>query len=934
MTATEIRQAFLDFFASKGHTIVPSAPIVVKNDPNLMFTNAGMNQFKAIFLGEEAAKFSRVTDTQRCLRVSGKHDDLEEVGIDTYHHTMFEMLGNWSFGDYFKKEAIAWSWELLTDVYKIEKDRLYVTVFEGDEKEGLPKDQEAIDLWLQFVDEDHIVLGNKRDNFWEMGETGPCGPCSEIHYDGRPNEERNKVKGQDLVNKDDPEVIEIWNNVFMQFNRVWGGTEGDNKDFLAAADNTDIKKWKAENLYLYSKLVDLPAKHIDTGMGFERLVRVLQGKTSNYDTDIFQPLLQFIAEKSGTAYGKELKTDIAMRVMADHIRAISFAIADGQLPSNNKAGYVIRRILRRAVRYSYQYLNFKEPFLNQLVPLLASQFVGVFPELVSQKDFVQKVVLEEETSFLRTLDRGIKYFEDYYNNTFVRSGELHDGTKIELLFPGEKAFELNDTYGFPIDLTQLMAKERNSAVNMETYEAALQQQKNRSRLATTVNAGDWVTLRGGDTRFVGYDQWMVEGTEIIKYRKVVAQGKEQYHIVLTETPFYAEGGGQVGDTGMLTSEWYSEQTGPLNFEVKDTKRENGLIIHICDLMPTWTPEGGEKPTVPPNPFPRRYMAIIDQGKRMYINAHHSATHLLNAALRQILGDHVSQKGSLVTHEYLRFDFSHFSKISDGDLEGIERTVNSKIRECIKLKEERNVLYREAIERGVTAAFGEKYGDWVRVITFDPNFSQELCGGTHVKNTGEIGFIKIISESAVAAGVRRIEAVASVLAENYVSEQFTILKGVKEVLKNPKDLAKTVSDLLEENARLKKEQGKALMQKASGLKDGLAQKAQTINGINFIAERVELSNADAIKNLAYSIKDVVPNLFLVLAAEIDSKPTLTVMLTENLVKEKGLDAGKIIRELAKEIQGGGGGQPFYATAGGKDAGGLQKALDKAKDYIPA
>jgi alanyl-tRNA synthetase len=905
MTAIEIRQAFLDFFTSKGHTIVPSAPIVVKNDPTLMFTNAGMNQFKDIFLGESPVKYPRVADTQRCLRVSGKHNDLEEVGIDTYHHTMFEMLGNWSFGDYFKKEAIAWSWELLTEVYKLDKDRLYVSYFEGDEKEGLPADTETLELWKALVPANHIVKGNKKDNFWEMGETGPCGPCTEIHYDSRPDAERLKVKGESLVNGDSDQVIEIWNNVFMQFNRLKDGG-----------------------------LQPLPAQHVDTGMGFERLVRVLQGKTSNYDTDVFQPLIQFIADKSGIIYGKELKTDIAMRVMADHIRAISFAIADGQLPSNNKAGYVIRRILRRAVRYSYQYLNFKEPFLNQLVPLLASQFIGVFPELVEQKDFVQKVVLEEETSFLRTLDRGIKYFEDYYNNTFVRSGELHDGTKIELLFPGEKAFELNDTYGFPIDLTQLMAKERNSAVNMETYETALQQQKNRSRLATTVNAGDWVTLRGGDTRFVGYDEWMVEGTEIIKYRKVVAQGKEQYHIVLTETPFYPEGGGQVGDTGMLTSEWYSEQTGPLNFEVKDTKRENGLIIHICDLMPTWTAEGGEKPTVPPNPFPRRYMAIIDQGKRMYINAHHSATHLLNAALRQTLGDHVSQKGSLVTHEYLRFDFSHFSKISDGDLEGIERTVNSKIRECVKLKEERSVYYRDAIERGVTAVFGEKYGDFVRVITFDPNFSQELCGGTHVKNTGEIGFIKIISESAVAAGVRRIEAVASVFDENNVTEQFTVLKGVKEVLKNPKDLAKTVSDLLEENARLKKEQGKALMQKASGLKDGLAQKVQTINGINFIAEKVELSNADAIKNLAYSIKDIVPNLFLVLAAEIDGKPSLTVMLTENLVKEKGLDAGKIIRELAKEIQGGGGGQPFYATAGGKDAGGLQKALDKAKEYIPA
>ncbi len=900
MTATEIRQAFLDFFESKGHTIVPSAPIVVKNDPTLMFTNAGMNQFKAIFLGEEAAKYPRVTDTQRCLRVSGKHNDLEEVGIDTYHHTMFEMLGNWSFGDYFKKEAIAWSWELLTEVYKLDKDRLYVSYFEGDEKEGLAADTETLELWKALVPVDHIVKGNKKDNFWEMGETGPCGPCTEIHYDSRPDEYRLKVSGKGLVNGDSDQVIEIWNNVFIQFNRSKDGS-----------------------------LHPLPAKHVDTGMGFERLVRVLQGKSSNYDTDIFQPLIQFIAEKSGIKYGIEerastgnlvanMATDVAMRVIADHIRAISFAIADGQLPSNNKAGYVIRRILRRAVRYSYQYLNFKEPFVNQLVPLLAEQFKGVFDELYTQKDFVQKVVLEEETSFLRTLEQGIKKFNEI--DAEIIAGEL--------------AFELSDTYGFPIDLTELMAREKGWTVDIEGYEAALQQQKNRSRLATAVNAGDWVTLRGGDTRFVGYDQWMVEGTEIIKYRKVVAQGKEQYHIVLSETPFYAEGGGQVGDTGQLVSEWYSEQTGPLTFEVKDTKRENGLIIHICDLMPTWTPEGGEKPTVPPNPFPRRYTAYIDQGKRMYISAHHSATHLLNAALKQVLGDHISQKGSLVTYEYLRFDFSHFAKISDGDLEGIERTVNSKIRECIQLKEERNVYIREATERGVTAAFGEKYGDWVRVITFDPNFSQELCGGTHVKNTGEIGFIKIISESAVAAGVRRIEAVASVFAENYVSEQFTALNGVKALLKNPKELVKTVSDLLEENAKLKKDQGKALLQKASGLKDGLAQKAQAINGINFIAEKVELENADAIKNLAYSLKDVVPDLFLVLAAEIDGKPSLTVMLTENLVKDKGLDAGKIIRELAKEIQGGGGGQPFYATAGGKDVSGLQKALNKAKTFIPA
>jgi alanyl-tRNA synthetase len=904
MTAKEIRQAFLDFFASKGHTIVPSAPIVIKNDPTLMFTNAGMNQFKAIFLGEEPVKFPRVADTQRCLRVSGKHNDLEEVGIDTYHHTMFEMLGNWSFGDYFKKEAVAWSWELLIDVYKLDKDRLYVTYFEGDEKEGLAKDTETLELWRAFVADDHILPGNKKDNFWEMGETGPCGPCSEIHFDSRPDAERQAVNGATLVNGDHDQVIEIWNNVFMQFNRLKDGS-----------------------------LQPLPAQHVDTGMGFERLVRIMQGKSSNYDTDVFQPLIQFIAEKTNRPYHSsigdgamwnELRTNaVAMRVMADHIRAISFAIADGQLPSNNKAGYVIRRILRRAVRYYYQYLNYKKPLLNELVPELANQFKDVFTELWNQKDFVQKIVLEEEVAFLRTLENGLDRF-DHASVEATENGNI---------IPGKVAFELSDTYGFPIDLTELMARESGFTIDMDGYETALQQQKLRSKVAATVSAGDWVTLRGGDTRFVGYDQWMVEGTEIIKYRKVVAQGKEQYHLVLTETPFYAEGGGQVGDTGQIVSEWYSEQTGPLMFEVKDTKRENGLIIHICDLMPTWTQEG-EKPTVPPNPFPRRFTAYIDQGKRMYINAHHSATHLLNAALRQILGDHVSQKGSLVTYEYLRFDFSHFSKISDGDLEGIERTVNSKIRECIGLKEERNVYYRDAIERGVTAAFGEKYGDFVRVITFDPNFSQELCGGTHVKNTGEIGFIKIVSESAVAAGVRRIEAVASVFAENYVSEQFGVLKEVKEVLKNPANVKKSIETLLEDNARMKKLLEKATLQKASGLKQGLATTAEAINGINLIAQKVDLPNADAIKNLAYSLKDTVPNLFLVLVAEIDGKPNITVMIEESLVKEKGLNAGNIIRELAKEIQGGGGGQPFYATAGGKDISGLQRVLEKARDYIPA
>ena len=915
MTAQEIRQAFLDFFASKGHVIVPSAPIVVKNDPTLMFTNAGMNQFKDIFLGEAPVVNPRVADTQRCLRVSGKHNDLEEVGIDTYHHTMFEMLGNWSFGDYFKKEAIAWSWELLTEVYKLDKDRLYVSYFEGDEKEGLAADTETLDLWKQYVAEDHIVKGNKKDNFWEMGETGPCGPCTEIHYDSRDEAERLKVKGESLVNGDSDQVIEIWNNVFMQFNRLKDGS-----------------------------LQPLPAKHVDTGMGFERLVRVIQGKRSNYDTDVFQPIIQFIAEKSGVAYGKEEKTDIAMRVMADHIRAISFAIADGQLPASNKAGYVIRRILRRAVRYSYQTLNFKEPFLNQLVPLLAKQFDGVFSEIVEQKDFVQKVVLEEEVSFLRTLEQGIFQFNDYIEKGKIANSEISDKSIIKEInlggelyhakgnkIDGHFAFKLQDTFGFPIDLTELLGREVGWFVDMPIYLQCLQEQKNRSRLATAVSAGDWITFRNGDTRFEGYDETMIEGVEILKYRKVSSQGKEEYHVVLDRTPFYPEGGGQVGDKGYLTSEWYDEQTGPLNLEVTDTKKENGLIIHVVTPQPTYTPDGKEQPGRLPNPMPRRYMAYVNP-MRTYTNANHTATHLLNAALRQTLGDHVSQKGSLVTPEYLRFDFSHFAKLSDSDLEGIERTVNQKVRECIPLKEERSLPYHEAIDRGFTAAFGEKYGPVVRAITFDPNFSQELCGGTHVKNTGEIGFFKIISESAVAAGVRRIEAITSVFAENYIDEQFALLNGVKGLLKNPANVTKSVEDLLTDNARMKKELEKSVLLKASGLKDGLAQKAESINGINFIAQKVDLPNADAVKNLAYSLKDIVSNMFLVLAADIEGKPSLTVMLSENLVKDKGLDAGKIVRELAKEIQGGGGGQPFYATAGGKDVAGLQRALDKAKSFI--
>jgi alanyl-tRNA synthetase len=983
MTATEIRQTFLDFFASKGHVIMPSAPIVVKNDPSLMFTNAGMNQFKPIFLGEETPKYPRVADTQRCLRVSGKHNDLEEVGIDTYHHTMFEMLGNWSFGDparpaggYFKKEAIAWSWELLTEVYKLDKDRLYVTYFEGDEKEGLEPDMESYNLWKQYVDEDHILPGNKKDNFWEMGETGPCGPCTEITYDSREESERLKVNGATLVNNDHEQVIEIWNNVFIQFNRLKDGS-----------------------------LQPLPAKHVDTGLGFARTVRMIQGKSSNYDTDIFQPMIQFIAQKSGKPYKGEVKAGeqgwndaVAMRVMADHIGAIGFAIADGQLPSNNKAGYVIRRILRRAVRYQYQYLGFKEPFLNQLVPLLAEQYKGVFDELYKQKDFVQKVVLEEEAAFLRTLGNGLLLLNDYTDYVIkvndylttqyevpISDEKIKDRTTVGMDFSektykeahhkasdsitshgkvlnyvfnilnnipsplkwkfnnsdlffainnktdyyeayndlrtlfvkritGEIAFELSDTFGFPLDLTELIVREKGFPVDVEGFNKALEAQKSRSRAATAIDTGDWTVLKDDDSvEFTGYDETETIA-HIVKYRKVAAKGKEQYQIVLDKTPFYAESGGQVGDTGDLV--FPDGEVIP----VTDTKKENGITVHFVDKLPT------------DEAISDALTAIVDQNRRASIMNNHSATHLLHAAMKQVLGSHVNQKGSLVNAEYLRFDFSHFAKVTDDELAEIEAIVNEKVRENIALKEERNVPYQQATSSGVTALFGEKYGDFVRVITFDEKFSKELCGGTHVKATGYIGYFKIISESAVAAGVRRIEAITGIAAENYINEQTKLVSQLKEILKNPKDITKSVENLVDENNRLKKEVEKTVMERSSGLKNELAKKVEVINGVNFIAQKVDLPNADAVKNLAYNLKDIVPNLFLVLGVEIDGKPGITVMIAENLVKEKNLNAGAVVRELAKEIKGGGGGQPFFATAGGSDASGLSKALEKARGFV--
>lgn len=870
MTSKEIREAFLAFFKNKGHQIVPSAPVVIKNDPTLMFTNAGMNQFKDIFLGESAAKFPRVADTQRCLRVSGKHNDLEEVGIDTYHHTLFEMLGNWSFGDYFKKEAIAWAWELLTEVYRLDKERLYVTIFEGDVADGLPRDEEAYNFWKEFIAEDRILLGNKKDNFWEMGDTGPCGPCSEIHVDCRPDTERNEVDGKTLVNADHPQVIEIWNLVFMQFNRQKDGS-----------------------------LKPLPAKHVDTGMGFERLVRVIQRKISNYDTDVFQPLIAYIAEKAGVPYGDNEQTDIAMRVLADHIRAIGFAIADGQLPSNNKAGYVIRRILRRAARYAYTFLGLKEPFLHELIPLLAKQFEGVFDTLISQQEFVQKVVLEEEQSFLRTLVTGVQRFETHASGNGNVSGDF--------------AFELYDTFGFPIDLTELLAREKGMDVDMAGFQKALEAQKNRSRAATSVDASDWVVLREREeVDFVGYDTLECQ-TDILKYRKVTAKGKDQYQLVLSATPFYAEGGGQVGDTGKLEH----PDTGE-SISITDTKKENGLIVHYTQVLP--------------KDLNTAFIAKVDTAMRSATEGNHSATHLLHAALKQVLGQHVNQKGSLVNDQYLRFDFSHFAKLSEEELLQIERIVNEKIRENIPLKEERTVPYQQAIASGVTALFGEKYGDFVRVITFDDHFSRELCGGTHVRATGQIGFFKITSESAVAAGVRRIEAVTGRKAEETIYDQSATLHQIKELLNNPKDLVPALDRLITENSALKKEVEQAIAEKALRLKDELAAKTISIGDVQVIAEKVDLPNADAVKTLAYALRAQVDNAFLVLGAEISGKPSLTVAIADSLVKERGWNAGTIVRELAKEIQGGGGGQPFFATAGGKDAGGLYNALKKAKEYV--
>ncbi|UCJ07000.1 alanine--tRNA ligase [Chitinophaga pendula] len=858
MTASEIRQQFLEFFASKGHHIVPSAPIVLKNDPTLLFTNAGMNQFKDYFLGNRAPAYTRVVDTQKCLRVSGKHNDLEEVGIDTYHHTMFEMLGNWSFGDYFKKEAIAWSWELLTEVYKIPQDRLYVTVFEGDSKENLEKDTEAHDLWKQHIAEDRILMGNKKDNFWEMGDTGPCGPCSEIHVDCRPDAERAVVAGHTLVNADHPQVIEIWNNVFMQFNRL--------KD---------------------KSLQPLPAKHVDTGMGFERLVRVLQGKSSNYDTDVFSGTIAATEQLTGKKYGgTDNKADVAFRVIADHIRAICFTIADGQLPSNTGAGYVVRRILRRAVRYYFSFLDQKSPLLHELVPVLAVQFAKVFSELQQQQDFVKKVVFEEEQNFLRTLDSGLGKLEVITTDK--------DNAKKEI--GGSIAFELYDTYGFPLDLTMLIASEKGYTVDGKGFEAEMQQQKDRSRAATVLDMGDWTVLdESQGSVFVGYEMLELT-TQVNKYRKIKAKGKEQYQLVLGQTPFYAESGGQVGDTGVLVF-------GDEKIVVTDTKKENDLIVHFTNQLPA----NIQQPV----------KALVEKGTRKDTARHHSATHLLHAALRQVLGTHVAQKGSLVNADYLRFDFSHFSKVTDEELAQIESIVNEKIQENIPvvIKE---LPKEEALQLGAMALFGEKYGDVVRVVIMDPAYSVELCGGTHVANTGELGLFKFQSEGAVAAGVRRVEALTGQKAIAFVNEQLQQLKDIKATLKNAKEPAKAIESLVQEKAALEKQLEVLEQEKLRQLASELRQQVQVINGINFIGQQVTVSSADALKQLCFNLKGQVDNHVFVFVANISGKAAVAVMLSEHLVAEKGWQAPKIIKEhIAPLIKGGGGGQPSFATAGGQD-----------------
>ena len=872
MNSTEIRQKFLDFFESKGHRIVPSAPIVVKNDPTLMFTNAGMNQFKDYFLGNKIATDKRVVDTQKCLRVSGKHNDLEEVGVDTYHHTMFEMLGNWSFGDYFKKEAIEWAWKLLTDVYGLDKNRLYVTVFEGSKDDNLEYDYESYKYWEQYIDSDRILKGNKKDNFWEMGDTGPCGPCSEIHYDLRPDMERFEIDGKTLVNNDHPQVIEIWNNVFMQYNRKSDGS-----------------------------LENLPDKHVDTGMGFERLVRAVHGKNSNYDTDIFLDTINELERISGKNYGETEKTDIAFRVIADHIRAISFTIADGQLPSNNGAGYVIRRILRRAIRYGYSTLGFKQAEIYKLVEPLALKFKTIFPELYEQREFVSKVILEEEKTFLSTLSKGLEILQGLF---------LEDLSKTII---GTKAFELYDTFGFPIDLTKLIASENGFTVDEKGFEEELLKQKTRSRKDAEKTTGDWnIIEEDDDQQFIGYD--FTEATlKICRYRTVNAKGKNSFQAVFSVTPFYAESGGQVGDTGILKGLDNDEK-----IKVLDTTKENNLIIHTLEKLPIT--------------LNQVFQAKIDKTRRQDITKNHSATHLLHSALKEVLGNHIGQKGSLVEPERLRFDFSHFAKISDDELSKISTIIKNKIVENIALDEKRDVPIEIAKGIGAKALFGEKYGDTVRVIIFDQNFSMELCGGTHVKNTGEIGSMVITTETAVAAGVRRIEAITGAKAEEYISQKLEVLEQVKSALSNPADVLKTINQLVTDNHALKKQLETYELEKTADLKSTLKQNITSANGINYLIQTIDIANADRLKDLCFQLKNETENLFAVLGCVINDKPLLSITISENLVTEKGWNAGQLIRDWAKEIDGGGGGQPFFATAGGKKKAGLDMALELARRFV--
>ena len=874
MTSREIRQTFFDFFQNKGHKIVPSSPIVNKDDPTLMFTNAGMNQFKDYFLGNQTPKNKRVADTQKCLRVSGKHNDLEEVGRDSYHHTMFEMLGNWSFGDYFKQEAIAWAWELLTEVFGLDKNRLYATVFEGDEADGLEKDAEAATIWEKYLPKDRVLYFDRKDNFWEMGESGPCGPCSEIHIDIRSEEERKKLSGADLVNKDHPLVIEIWNLVFIQFNR------------------------KANR-----SLEDLPENHVDTGMGFERLTMALQGKQSNYATDIFMPFIKYIEDKTGieyhSQYEPELMTDIAMRVAVDHCRAVAFSIADGQLPSNTGAGYVIRRILRRAVRYNYSYLNRNTPFLNELVPLLAKYFDKVFPELISQQEFIQQVILEEEKSFLQTLSGGLKRFDSLQIN---EKGELG----------GDDIFELYDTYGFPFDLTRLLAGEKGLKLDEEGFKVALEAQRQRGKADAKKELSDWTVVNPTNSvRFIGYDHLESINSKINKYRKVTTKGKSHFQVVLDETPFYPEGGGQVGDIGTLSF-------GDKEIKVNNTVKENDLIIHLLDELP----ENINSPVI----------AKVEKIKRELTENNHTATHLLHAALRQVLGEHVQQKGSLVNEKYLRFDFSHFKKLSQEEVKQIQKIVNQKIRENILLEERRSIPIEEAKSAGATMLFGEKYGEKVRMITFDSNYSRELCGGCHVSQTGKIGFFNITQETSVAAGVRRIEAVTGATSESLITDQLDDYFATKKILKAQKGITSSVENLISENKRLSNEIDKLQLAKAGNLKDDLLKSVEPIGDLNFIGALVKIDDSKAIKNLVSQLETGTENAIIALGNESKGKAQIMIKVNQNLIDQYGLHAGELVKKISSHIQGGGGGQPFFASAGGSKPEGLKDAIKELKEIL--